>query len=433
MFDVSSYVEYQLSEVINFVADKIDASKIGVNKYISTDNMLPNRGGIKIASKLPESSKFNAFKQSDTLFSNIRTYFRKVWLAEFSGGASPDVLIFRTKDEEILDPIYLYYLLTNEDFVNYTVLTAKGAKMPRGDKAAIMLYKVSLPPIEEQRKLAQGLCAIDKKIALNRQINQTLEQIAQAIFKSWFVDFEPVKAKIAAKQNGQDPERAAMRAISDKTDEQLDQLDFDQRQQLAATAALFPDELVDSELGEIPKGWEMKKVADIVRRFQAGKRYTKKQVESFGKVPVFEQGNDIVLGYHNEQPGLIASPEEPLFIFGDHTCVTHLSCEPFDISQNVIPLAGNEYPTMWVYYAVKDKQTFQEYRRHWSEFVIKDVITPDPILAEKYSELVTMLHKRKERSVSQNNVLIQIRDLLLPKLLSGEITLSDAQFATGTA
>ena len=105
MFDVSSYVEYQLSEVINFVADKIDASKIGVNKYISTDNMLPNRGGIKIASKLPESSKFNAFKQSDTLFSNIRTYFRKVWLAEFSGGASPDVLIFRTKDEEILDPI----------------------------------------------------------------------------------------------------------------------------------------------------------------------------------------------------------------------------------------------------------------------------------------------------------------------------------------
>ena len=80
--------------------------------------------------------------------------------------------------------------------------------------------------------------------------------MAQAIFKSWFVDFEPVKAKIEAKANGQDPERAAMCAISGKTDAELNNLPPDQLDQLRATAALFPDELTDSELGLIPKGWE---------------------------------------------------------------------------------------------------------------------------------------------------------------------------------
>ncbi|MES9901873.1 MAG: restriction endonuclease subunit S [Sedimenticola sp.] len=114
-----------------------------------------------------------------------------------------------------------------------------------------------LPPLEIQKIIARILKSLDDKIKLNRQANQTLEQIAQAIFKSWFVGFEPTRAKIAAKQNGQDPERAAMAAISGKSLEELVQLSPEQQQQLKTTAALFSDALVESELGEIPEGWNV--------------------------------------------------------------------------------------------------------------------------------------------------------------------------------
>ena len=124
-----------------------------------------------------------------------------------------------------------------------------------------------IPDLEEQNRIAALLKSFDDKIELNRQINQILEEMAQAIFKSWFVDFEPVKAKIDAKANGQDPERAAMCAISGKTDAELDQILPEQFAQLRATAALFPDELIDSELGLLPKGWGVSNigtVADII-------------------------------------------------------------------------------------------------------------------------------------------------------------------------
>ncbi len=120
-----------------------------------------------------------------------------------------------------------------------------------------------VPKLEEQNRIAEALCCFDDKIELNRQINQTLEQIAQVIFKSWFVNFEPVKAKIAAKENGQDPERAAMCAISGKSDAELNHLPADQLSQLATTAARFPDELVESELGMIPEGWTVKPLDEI--------------------------------------------------------------------------------------------------------------------------------------------------------------------------
>ena len=114
---------------------------------------------------------------------------------------------------------------------------------------------VCCPPESEQELQEKILSGFDAKIDLNRRINQTLEAIAQAIFKSWFVDFDPVKAKIAAIEQGEDPLRAAMRAISGKTDAELDQMPREHHDQLAATAALFPDAMEEAEFGEIPKGW----------------------------------------------------------------------------------------------------------------------------------------------------------------------------------
>ena len=124
--------------------------------------------------------------------------------------------------------------------------------------------EVPAPSIEEQQIVVRKIKALDAKIRLNIGINQTLEAMAQAIFKSWFVDFEPVKAKVAAKQEGRDPLRAAMSAISGKPDADLDALLPEQYEQLAATAALFPDEMEESELGEIPKGWAVGRLDDLL-------------------------------------------------------------------------------------------------------------------------------------------------------------------------
>jgi len=123
--------------------------------------------------------------------------------------------------------------------------------------------EVPVPSIEEQQVVVQNIKALDAKIRLNIGINQTLEAMAQAIFKSWFVDFDPVKTKIAAKQEGRDPLRAAMSAISGKPDAELDALQPEQYDPLAATAAMFPDEMEESELGEIPKGWAAGTIGDL--------------------------------------------------------------------------------------------------------------------------------------------------------------------------
>ncbi|MFA7556574.1 MAG: restriction endonuclease subunit S [Hydrogenophaga sp.] len=147
---------------------------------------------------------------------------------------------------------FLYLLLTSLDFNTISAGTA----LPYLNVSDLERIEVSIPEtLWQQEAIAQILGGIDDKIDLNRRINQTLEAMAQAIFKSWFVDFDPVKAKIAAKAEGRDPLRAAMTAISGKPDAELDTLPPDQFAPLAATAALFPDEMEDSALGEIPKGW----------------------------------------------------------------------------------------------------------------------------------------------------------------------------------
>lgn len=144
-------------------------------------------------------------------------------------------------------------------------------------------------------------------------------------------------------------------------------------------------------------------------------------------MPVFEQGSSILLGFHDNDPGFKASAKDPIFIFGDHTCITHLSCQDFDISQNVIPLKGNIRPTIWTYYAILGKQTFQEYRRHWSEFIIKPVILPSMALCQQFTTCITDSLLLMESLERENKQLENIRDTLLPKLLSGEITVPEAE------
>jgi len=182
-------MKYKLEDLCFYAKDKIEVEVLTDKNYISTENMLPNKGGITIATSLPSTAQTKKYQKFDILVSNIRPYFKKIWFAEFDGGCSNDVLVFRAKDG--VCKRFLYYVLANDTFFDYSMATSKGTKMPRGDKAAIMKYDVPDFTYEEQEKIAGILDALDRKIQLNAEINKNLEQQAKALYKDWFFNFSP--------------------------------------------------------------------------------------------------------------------------------------------------------------------------------------------------------------------------------------------------
>lgn len=174
----------KLANICDFAKQKIDVASLDISNYISTENMMPNKEGIADAATLPNVVQTQSFEKGDTLVSNIRPYFKKIWYASFEGGCSNDVLVFRAKTN--VNPRFLYYVLADDTFFEYATSTAKGTKMPRGDKKAILEYEVPDISYKEQEKIANVLSALDDKIALNQQINKNLEEQAQAIYKERF-------------------------------------------------------------------------------------------------------------------------------------------------------------------------------------------------------------------------------------------------------
>ena len=171
----------ELGRVCDYVNNRITSSM----NYISTENMLPNKGGISESTITPPGTTIE-YKIGDILIPNIRPYFQKIWCADRCGGCSADVLCIRAKENT--DSKYLYYLLSQQAFFDYIMSGAKGCKMPRGDKKQIMQWPVNIPAIDVQKKVVAILSSLDNKIRLNRRINVNLEEQAKALFKSWFVD-----------------------------------------------------------------------------------------------------------------------------------------------------------------------------------------------------------------------------------------------------
>ena len=165
----------KLKDVVCIITDKKSSSLIDVNNYVSTENILPNREGIRFPAKsLPRISKILSYQKNDVLVSNIRPYFKKIWFSDRDGVRSNDVLAFRTKNSKILLQKYLYLLLQSDTFFDYVNLTAKGTKMPRGDKKAILNFTFELPSISTQKKLTNYFFVIESLIKLNNLINDNL-------------------------------------------------------------------------------------------------------------------------------------------------------------------------------------------------------------------------------------------------------------------
>lgn len=258
---------------------------------------------------------------------------------------------------------------------------------------------IPLPPEDERCTIAEFVGALDDRITLLRETNATLEAIAQALFKSWFVDFDPVRAKL----EGRAPEG-------------MDE----------ATARLFPDSFEESALGLVPRGWRVGKFEDFIKRLSVGKKFDQKTASSVGTVPVLDQGKSGVIGFHDEEPGVHASLDRPIVVFANHTCYMRLITFDFSAIQNVLPFVGLGVDTVWAFYATKDRVRFSEYKGHWPDFAIEKAVVPTDSLTMVFRDVVDPLMRSVRSNELQSQTLSTLRDTLLPRLISGQLRLPES-------
>lgn len=165
----------RLSDICKYVSQKIDCQSLTLDNYISTENMVPSRGGVTKSSNVPTGTAIE-YSSGDILVSNIRPYFQKIWKATYSGGCSNDVLCFRSSTNS---PSFLYHLLRQNSFFDHVMAGAKGSKMPRGDKAQIMNWTFVLS--EDWEAMESKLSIIDKKVALLRAQNLMLIELRDSV------------------------------------------------------------------------------------------------------------------------------------------------------------------------------------------------------------------------------------------------------------
>ncbi|TOH16452.1 restriction endonuclease subunit S [Vibrio parahaemolyticus] len=294
-------------------------------------------------------------------------------------------------------PKYLFALLRSQASQQKILNMHVGSLIPHFKKGDFGNLYFELPEdLEYQKKVGDAYFDFCLKIESNNQLNQTLEEMAQAIFKSWFVDFEPVKAKM----NGEQPEG-------------MD----------AATASLFPEKLVESELGLIPDGWEPKQLKDIVEL--AYGKALKKTDRVAGDVPVYGSGG--LTGYHNQ-----SLVEGPGIIVGRKGTVGSVYWEPkafypIDTVFYVKPKAGYSLKychlvlqNLGLKYMNTDAAVPGLNRNNAYRL---DVITPSESVLKKFEEMMQSFQSKVDANNAQNACLESLRDTLLPKLLSGEIEL----------
>lgn len=388
----------KLGDVATTTTTKIGCSDITSN-YISTENMLPNKGGVVAASSFPSTGNVSTYQQGDILVSNIRPYFKKIWRATCNGTASNDVIIFCAN--EGVDNLYLYYLLADDRFFAYVMTGAKGTKMPRGDKKQMLQYSVNLPPLEEQKRIAEILGSLDDKIELLQKQNKTLEDMAKALFKSWFVDFDVVRAK----QKGL-PKADIMREYH-LTEELYD---------------LFPSSFADSPLGPIPSGWEVKTIQEMAK-VSSGKRPQSAQDQKSQTHNVAVYGGNGIKWW--TQTPLYTTP---IIITGRVGTLgqVYRIYNPVWISDNALVFETNLDNFEYLFYMLKNVD-FSSFNRGSTQPLItqgdiKNVsLVYNKGIIKEFHNIVVQYEKKILLNNKQIQTLTELRDTLLPRLISGKI------------
>ena len=177
-----------LEDVMNFSTTRINSSELNEDNYVSTENMLQDYQGIMEAKSVPEDVNVISYSCGDILISNIRPYLKKVWKATFNGGCSSDVFVLKANDN--IESDYLHYVIANDKFINFVMSGAKGVKMPRGDKKQMKTYSLSLPQIQEQKKIGKMLSLLDERIATQNKVIGKLQSLIKGIRHDIFNDIQ---------------------------------------------------------------------------------------------------------------------------------------------------------------------------------------------------------------------------------------------------
>ena len=269
---------------------------------------------------------------------------------------------------------YVYYFLKQQsDNLNKL---ANGGAQQNLNSLIIKKYKIALPELPIQHRIASILSTYDTLIENNTKRIRLLEKMAENLYKEWFVRFR------------------------------------------------FPGhENVEMENG-LPKGWKIERVKSCVKRLNFGLTYKESEVEQEGKVIVIDQSSKEFLGYHNGTPSHSANLDKPILLFGDHSCKFKLMIQDFSLGENVIPFISKDDSRLdcyYLFYSTHKLIKTEEYKRHWGKFVSMKMILPNFDLQMKFSRLVKGVEKVKDNLQKQNSLLAHQRDLLLPRLMSGKL------------
>ena len=308
---------------------------------------------------------------------------------------------------ERVDPRFFFYALSQFDFGKM----AEGTALPYLTVEVLSKLSLQLPTLSNQRAIAHILGTLDDKIELNRQMNDTLEAIARAIFKSWFVDFDPVRAKMEGR----------MPAGID-----------------AATAILFPSAFQDSPLGKIPKGWEVGTLGEIAENVRQSVKASEINSNECYIGLEHMPRRSIALSEWQTADGLGSNKyrfRKGEILFGKLRPYFHkVGVAPLDgvCSTDILVIQPIDSEWFGIVLGVVSSDEFIAYtnaysagtrmpRTNWKDMSKYEIALPQVDVAQKYTEFIRPFIERIIENIHQSRTLSQIRDALLPKLLSGEV------------
>lgn len=352
-------------------------------------------------------------------------------------GISSSVAILRANPEVIL-PEYLYFVISSNSFFQIVEKYKGGSVQGYTNIATIKALPISVPSLETQQKIVKQLIPLNLKISLNRQINQTLEQMAQTLFKSWFVDFDPVI------DNALDAGNEIPDSLQERAEQRrLLRAKADFKPLPAETRALFPSEFEETELGWVPKGWEVESL-DKIANFQNGLALQKfrplNDIDDF--LPVLKI-SDLRQGYtdgiEKARTDIIDSCRvydgDMIFSWSGTLMIDIWTGGNAALNQHLYKVTSQKYPlSFYLYWTKHHLRRFQHIAAakavtmgHIKKGDLSDsmCLVPNQMVLKKYDNIASDYLKQAINLRLQNNQLSEMRDSLLPKLISGELALDD--------
>lgn len=398
----------KLSDICSFRKGKVEVENLNAKNYISTENMLPKKCGITEASSLPTVSLTQEYNSGDVLVSNIRPYFKKIWQAEYDGGCSNDVLVFVPKPNT--DKDFLYYVLADDDFFTYSMATSKGTKMPRGDKTSIMQYEVPLIDLQVQKKIASVLKALDERIKLNNEINNNLEQQAVLLFKKWFIEFDNSSKNMLETRFGLVPESFKLLKNGELPLVVTDYVANGSFASLKANVTLYQE----PNYAYFIRNTDLKSGTFEVFVDEHSYNFLSKSTL---------YGGEIIISNVGDVGSVFLCPKLD---------------KPMTLGNNIIMLRPEQenlryYLYIWFKWlygqsliqGIKGGSAQPKFNK--TDFKNLPIFLPPDDLLEQFHQIVKPMFELIDENNTENQALTRTRDTILPRLMSGELDVSDIE------